>query len=131
MKAIIFSLFGKLIQKRWLPMPGKKAHDVLRRERKVNKIREYYYIRYATSALRVVGWIVLALGFIGSLFWGITRGGIGGGFLIVIGIIGSFLAWLLLLAARELFKLFMDVKENTINTVEGVAKKSRRDKFMP
>ena len=125
MKAVIFSLFGKLIQKRWLPMPVKKTHDVLRRERKVNKIQEYYYIRYATSALRVVGWIVLALGFIGSLFWGITRGGIGGGFLIVIGIIGSFLAWLLLLAARELFKLFMDVKENTINTAEGVTKKSR------
>lgn len=124
-KAVIFSLFGKLIQKRRLLMPGKKTHDVLQRERKVNKIQEYYYIKYAISALRVIAWIVLVLGFIGSLVWGITTGGIGGGFRIVIGMIGSFLAWLLLLAARELLKLFMDVKENTINAAEGVTKKSR------
>jgi len=125
MKAVIFSLFGKLIQKRWLLMPGKKTHDVLQRERKVNKIQEYYYIKYATSVLWVIAWIILVLGFIGSLVWGITTGGIGGGFRIVIGIIGSFLAWLVLLAARELFKLFMDVKENIINAAEGVTKKSR------
>ena len=125
MKAVIFSLFGKLIQKRRLLMPGKKTHDVLQRERKVNRIQEYYYIKYAISALRVIAWIVLVLGFIGSLVWGITTGGIGGGFRIVIGMIGSFLAWLLLLAARELLKLFMDVKENTINAAEGVTKKSR------
>jgi hypothetical protein len=106
-------------------MPGKKKHDVLRREGGVNKIQEYYYIKYATSALRVVAWIILVLGFIGSLVWGITTGGIEGGFRIVIGMIVSFLAWLLLLAARELFRLFIDVKENTINTAEGVTKKSR------
>jgi len=125
MKAVIFSLFARLIPKRWLLMPGKKTHDVLQRERKVNKIQEYYYIKYAISALRVIAWIVLVLGFIGSLVWGITTGGIGGGFRIVIGIIGSFLAWLVLLAARELFKLFMDVKENTRSTTEGVTKESR------
>jgi len=106
-------------------MPGKKTHDVLRREREVNKMQEYYYIKYATSALKVVAWIILVLGFIGSLVWGIPMGGIKGGFLIVIGMIGSFLAWLLLLAAKELLKLFMDVKENTISTAEGVTKKSR------
>jgi len=124
-KAVIFSLFGKLIQKWRLLVPGKKTHDVLQRERKVNRIREYYYTKYAISALRVIAWIILVLGFIGSLVWGITMGGIEGGFLIVIGMIGSFLAWLLLLAARELLKLFMDVKENTINTAESVTKKSR------
>ena len=124
-KAVIFSLFGKLIQKWRLLVPGKKTHDVLQRERKVNRIREYYYTKYAISALRVIAWAILVLGFIGSLVWGINTGGIGGGFLIVIGMIGSFLAWLLLLAARELLKLFIDVKENTINTAEGVAKKSR------
>jgi len=125
MKAVIFSLFGKLIQKRRLLMPGKKTHDVLQRERKVNKIQEYYYIKYALSVLRVIAWIILVLGFIGSLVWGITTGGIEGGVRIVMGMIGSFLAWLLLLAARELLKLFMDVKENTINAAEGVTKKSR------
>jgi hypothetical protein len=105
-------------------MPGKKTHDILQKDRKVNKIQEYYYIKYTISALKVVAWIVLVLGFIGSLVWGITLGGIKGGFWIVIGMIGSFLAWLLLLAASELLKLFMDVKENTINTTEGVTKKS-------
>ena len=106
-------------------MPGKKTHDVLQKERKVNKIQEYYYIKYALSVLRVIAWIILVLGFVGSLVWGITTGGIEGGVRIVIGMIGSFLAWLLLLAARELLKLFMDVKENTINAAEGVTKKSR------
>jgi hypothetical protein len=105
-------------------MPGKKKHDISRRDRKVNKIQDYFYIKYTISVLRVVAWIVLVLGFIGSLVWGIPVGGIKGGFLIVIGMIGSFLAWLLLLAARELVKLFIDVKENTINTAEGVTKKS-------
>ena len=125
MKAVIFSLFVRLVQKRWLLMPGKKTHDVLQRGRKAKKIQEYYYLKYATSALRVIAWIILVLGFIGSLVWGITTGGIGGGFRIVIGIIGSFLAWLVLLAARELFKLFMDVKENTRSTTESVTKESR------
>ena len=125
MKAVIVSFFSKLIQKLRLLRPGKKTRGVLQRERKVNRIREYYYTKYAISALRVIAWIILVLGFIGSLVWGINVGGIEGGFLIVIGMIGSFLAWLLLLAARELLKLFMDVKENTINAAEGVAKKSR------
>jgi small-conductance mechanosensitive channel len=94
---------------------------------KADKIQDYYYIRYATSVLRVAGWIILVVGVIGSLVWGITTGGIEGGFRIVIGIIGSFLAWLVLLAARELLKLFMDVKENTRNTAERatITKKSR------
>jgi len=87
-----------------------------------NRIQEYYYIKYTTSALRVIAWIILVLGVIGSLVWGITTGGIVGGIWIVIGIIGSFLAWLLLLTARELLKLFMDVKGNTKNTAERITK---------
>ena len=124
MKAVIFSLFGKLIQKRWLLMPGKKTHDVLQRGRKAKKIQEYYYIKYATSALRVIAWVVLVLGCIGSIFWGITTGGIGGGGRIVIGIIGSFLAWLLLLATRELIYLFVHLEEDTKSITEGIIDKS-------
>jgi len=122
MKAAISSLFDKFMQKRWLLMPRKKTHDVSQREGKANKIREYYYIKYTTSALRVIAWIILVLGCIGSLVWGIITGGFGGGFRIVLGIIGSFLAWLLLLAARELFKLFLDVKANTSGTADYIAK---------
>jgi hypothetical protein len=99
---------GRLIQKWWLVMPA--------------RAQTYYYIKYTTSALRVIAWIILVLGCIGSLVWGIITGGFGGGFRIVLGIIGSFLAWLLLLAASELFKLFLDVKANTRSTAESIAK---------
>ena len=75
--------------------------------------------------MRVTAWIVLVVGLIGTLVWGITTGGIEGGLRILIGIIGSFLAWLLLFTARELLKLFMDVKENTENTAESITNKSR------
>ena len=125
MKAVIFSLFVRLVQKRWLLMPGKKTHDVLQRGRKAKKIQEYYYLKYATSALRVIAWIILVLGFIGSLVWGITTGGIGGGFRIVIGILGSFLVWLLLLATRELIYLFIHLEEDTRSTSESIIEKSR------
>ena len=124
MKAAIFSLFDKFMQKRWLLMPGKKTHDVSQRGGKANRIREYYYIKYTTSALRVIAWIILVLGCIGSLVWGIITGGIEGGFRIVIGIIGSFLVWLALLAVRELLKLFMDIKANTRSTGDYITKDS-------
>jgi hypothetical protein len=91
---------------------------------KANRIQDYYYIRYTISALRVVGWVILVLGVIGSLVWGVAMGGIQGGLRIVIGIIVSFLAWLVVIAARELLKLFMDVKENTGNTAERITKES-------
>jgi hypothetical protein len=87
---------------------------------KANKIQEHYYIKYTTSVLRVIAWVILVIGVIGSLVLGITLSGINGGVLIVIGIIGSFLAWLVVLAARELLKLFMDVRENTGNTAEHI-----------
>lgn len=125
MKAAIFSSFRKLIRKRRLPMPWKKGRDLLQREWQVDKIEEYYYIKYALSVVTVVAWIILVLGFIASLVWGITTGGIQGGLRIVIGMIASFLAWLLLLLSRELLKLLVDVKENTINTSGGVTKKSQ------
>ena len=122
MKMAIFSFFGRLVRKEWLVMPGKRKRDVLERGQTGSKIREYYYIKYTMSALRVIAWIVLILGFIGSLIWGITTGEMEGGLRIVLGMIGSFLAWLALLAARELLQLFVDVKENTRNTAGSVTK---------
>jgi hypothetical protein len=119
--ALIFgfigSLFRKLVKKLWLLMPT-KIRNFPQRRRKAGKLQEYYYLKYAISVLRVIAWIVLTLGFIASLVWGVTMGGIEGGVRTILGIIGSFLAWLALLAARELLKLFMDVKENTGNTAE-------------
>jgi hypothetical protein len=130
MKALVSSLFSKLIPKRWLPASRKKMYDVSERGRRAGKIPNYY-IKYTISALRVIAWVVLVLGIISSLIWGISMGGIGGGLRIVLVVIGSFLAWLALLAARELLKLFVDVSGNTGNTADrtDATGKSRRAKF--
>jgi len=106
-----------------IPIP-KRVRNFLQRRRKVSKLQEYYYLKYAIGVLRVIAWIVLTIGFIGSLFWGITTGGFGGGLRIVLGIIGSFLAWLILLAARELIYLCVHLEEDTRSTIEGIIDKS-------
>ena len=66
------------------------------------------------------------LGSIGFILYGIVMGGVGNTLLVimgaVIGIICSFLAWLFLLAARELFYLFIHVEETTRNTAECITK---------
>jgi len=126
MSATMSFFFGKFIEKLRLLIP-KRMRDSWQTRRRVRKPQEYYYIKYAISVLRVIGWVILVIGFIGSLVWGITVGGIGGGGRIVLGMVGSFLAWLLLIAARELLKLFMDVRENTGNSAERIviAKKPR------
>jgi len=103
-------------------MPSKIIYDVPQKRQQVTEAQKYYYIRYAAVALRAVGWTVLVLGIIWSLVWGIGAGGMGGGLIIVIGIIGSFLGWLALIAAREVLVLFMDVKKNTLNSAERITK---------
>jgi hypothetical protein len=89
-----------------------------------------------TTVLRVLGWAVLVIGVIASLILGlkVLNGGllvwrteligVGTGVsVIVLGIIGSFLAWLFLLVSRELVYLFIHVKENTRNTAETISNK--------
>lgn len=92
-------------------------------------MQRYPFLRFATTVLRVVGWIVLIVGVIGSIAMGIVYGGITGAFIAVVGIIGSFLGWLFLLATRELFYLLIQVEENTRNTAERItiAEKSSQD----
>ena len=112
---------GRLIKKWWLVVPARAP--------------TYYYIKYTTSALRVLGWAVLVIGVIASIVFGLEimkTGlmvgeteliGIGLGVsVIVFGIIGSFLAWLFLLVNRELIYLFIHVKENTRSTAERITK---------
>jgi hypothetical protein len=105
-------------------MPGKIIYDVPQKRRQVNEAQKYYYIRYAAMALRAVAWTVLVLGIIGTLSLGIPEGGTRGGLIILVGIVGSFLAWLALIAARELLLLFMDVKKNTLKTADRITKQS-------
>ena len=98
-------------------------------------MQKYSFLPFAARVLKVVGWIVLVVGVIGSIVFGIQIGGAQNGtigmagtvmgiFVAVGGIIGSFLAWVFLLATSELFYLFMDVEENTRNTAERIIKES-------
>ena len=104
---------------------------------KGSKPPEYHFLPYVTSVLRALGWAVLVVGVIASIVLGleIVKDGlmvgktelIGVGLgvsVIVLGIIGSFLAWLFLLVNRELIYLFIHVKENTGNTAERITKES-------
>ena len=88
-------------------------------------MENYPFLRYATLVLRVLGWIVLVVGVIASIALGIMAGGVEGAFTAVGGVIFSFLAWLFLLATRELIRLFIHVEENTRSTAERITKKSR------
>jgi nicotinamide riboside transporter PnuC len=105
-------------------------------------MQRYPFLRFATTVLRVVGWIVLIAGVVCSIVLGAIMGrapadgvvgGIGnaivGVFVAIAGIIGSFLTWLFLLATRELFYLLIQVEENTRNTAERItiAEKSSQD----
>lgn len=94
-------------------------------------MQRYPFLRFAAGVLRVVGWIALVLGVIGAIGTGIVVGmTVGeateipvinillGAMVTIIGIIGSFLMWLFLLAAREVFYLLIDLEQNTRNTAE-------------
>ena len=83
-------------------------------------MERYPFLRFATTVLKVLGWIVLVAGVIGSIVLGVVTGGIMGAFTAIGGIIGSFLAWLFLLATRELFYLLIQVEENTRHTAERI-----------
>jgi hypothetical protein len=84
-------------------------------------MQRYPFLRFATAVLKYVGWIILIVGVIGSIAFGVQAGGMVGAVYAVGGIIVSFLTWLFLLATRELFYLLMQVEENTRNTAERIA----------
>lgn len=89
-------------------------------------MQKYPFLRYATTVLRVLGWIVLVVGVIGSIVFGIMMGEVTGAFYAVGGVIFSFLAWLFLLATRELIYILIHVEENTRNTAESITTKKSR-----
>jgi hypothetical protein len=87
-------------------------------------MQRYPFLRYATLVLRVLGWVVLVLGVIVAIYYGVTTGGAKGAFYAVAGVIFSFLAWLFLLATRELIYILIHIEENTRNTAERITKES-------
>jgi uncharacterized membrane protein len=83
-------------------------------------MQKYRFLPFAAKVLRIVGWVVLVIGVIGSIIYGVMTGGVVGFFIAAMGVIFSFLSWVFLLTARELLYLFMDVEENTRNTAERI-----------
>ena len=127
----------RLIRKSWQLPPGRRMDRALQRTWKRTKPLKYHFLPYVTSVLRVLGWAVLIIGVLASILlgleimndglmvWKTELRGVGMGVsAIVLGIIGSFLAWLFLLVSRELVYLFIHVKENTRNTAERITEES-------
>ncbi len=133
----IGSLLNRFIRKLWLLPPFRRIHRALQRTGRGPKRVQYRFLPYVTSVLRVLGWAVLIIGVLASVLLGLEimnggltvwqtdlRGVAMGVSVIVLGIIGSFLAWLFLLVSRELVCLFIQVKENTRNTADSIAGES-------
>ena len=131
------SLLHRLIRRLWLLPPGRRIDRALQKTWKGTKPLKYHFLPYVTSVLRVLGWAVLIIGVLASIIlgleimngglmvWKTELRGVGMGVAaIVLGIIGSFLAWLFLLVGRELVYLFIHVKENTKNTAESITEES-------
>jgi hypothetical protein len=83
---------------------------------------KYPFLRYATTVLRILGWVVLVVGVIGAIVFGVQTGGIIGAFYAIGGVIFSFLAWIFLLATREFIYILIHIEENTRNTAERLTK---------
>jgi len=131
------SLFNRVIRRLWLLPPGRRIDRALQRTWRKPIPVKYRFLPYVTSVLRVLGWAVLIIGVLASIIlgleimngglmvWKTELTGVGMGVAaIVLGIVGSFLAWLFLLVSRELVYLFIHVKENTRNTAEGITEGS-------
>ncbi|HXZ95416.1 MAG TPA: hypothetical protein VEG28_05880 [Dehalococcoidia bacterium] len=87
-------------------------------------MQKYPFLKYATLVLRILGWVVLVVGVIAAIVFGVQTGGILGAFYAIGGIIFSFLAWLFLLATREFIYILINIEENTKNTAERITKES-------
>jgi hypothetical protein len=92
-------------------------------------MQRYPFLRFTTAVLRILGWIILVVGIIGSIAFGVITGGFMGVLYAVGGAIFSFLTWLFFLATRELLYLLIQVEENTRNTAEriSIAEESTQD----
>ena len=131
------SLLSRLVRRLWQLPPFRGINRAIQRTRKEPKRLQYRFLPYVMSVLRVLGWVVLISGVLASIvlgreiingglmLWETEVRGVGIGVCaIILGIIGSFLAWLFLLVARELLCLFIHVKENTRNTAATIIEQS-------
>jgi len=88
---------------------------------------KYRFLRKAATIFKIIGWIVLVVGVIGSIVLGIVMGTqvpMFGGFGViyaVFGIVYSVIGWISLLAFAEILYLLIDVEQNTRETAEHLA----------
>ncbi len=90
--------------------------------------KRYTALRVVATIYRILGWIIVVVGIIGSIAFGVLAGmgveeygeelGLGLGIgttvaIIVGGVIGSLLSGLGLLALADLFYVHIDIEENT------------------
>ena len=133
----VVSLLDKAFRRLWLLPPCQRIDHEFNKAWKGTRPLEYRFLPYLTSVLRVLGWAVLVIGVIASILFGLQIMNSGlmigtteltgirmGVAAILLGIIGSFLAWLFLLANRELVYLFIHVKENTGSTAQSITEES-------
>ena len=74
---------------------------------------KYPAMRTAVSLLKVVGWVVMALGVIAALSFAVMSSGGGRGFVMgLMGIVYSVVAGILLLALGDFFRCIMDIEAN-------------------
>ena len=75
--------------------------------------KKYRMMRIAASIFRVLGWVVLVVGIIGSIILGADTGGGAGAMIAILGIIYSIIAGIVIIAAADFYYCVMDIEENT------------------
>ncbi len=75
--------------------------------------KKYHMMRIAASIFRVLGWVILVVGIIGSIIAGAATGGGQGAMIAILGIIYSIVAGVFTLASADFFYCVMDIEQNT------------------
>ena len=73
-------------------------------------------MRIAASIFRVLGWVILVMGIIGSIIAGTDIGGGVGALIAIVGIIYSIVAGIFIIASGDFFYCVMDIEDNTRRT---------------
>jgi len=94
--------------------------------------KKYKFLYTAATMFKVIGWIVLVVGVIGSIVMGVAMGAMGsqipgvdlpafgglGAFYAIGGIIYAVVGWISLLAFAQILYLLIDLEQNTRETAE-------------
>ena len=75
--------------------------------------QKYRMMRIAASIFKVLGWVVLVVGTIGSIIAGVVTGGGEGAAMAILGIIYSIIGGIFIVAASDFYYCVMDIEDNT------------------